>query len=121
GYLVSTDWTLFNAKESALTFTSPLNRSVNTISLLAASGAQDGYLASADYSMLQSLGTGYSNGQIPIGNAGSFTKANLTAGNFITITNSAGAIAIKLNDTGFSHGDLLIGDTGLNGGAGGVR
>lgn len=31
GYLSSTDWSLFNAKESSLTFSSPLSRSVNTI------------------------------------------------------------------------------------------
>lgn len=32
GKLSNTDWTTFNAKESALTFNSPLSRSVNTIS-----------------------------------------------------------------------------------------
>lgn len=32
GFLISTDWTTFNNKESALTFSSPLSRSVNTIS-----------------------------------------------------------------------------------------
>jgi len=31
GYLSATDWSLFNAKESGLTFSSPLSRSVNTI------------------------------------------------------------------------------------------
>lgn len=33
GLLIAADWTTFNAKESALTFNSPLSRSVNTISL----------------------------------------------------------------------------------------
>jgi len=32
GYLTSADWTTFNNKENALTFNSPLSRSVNTIS-----------------------------------------------------------------------------------------
>ena len=31
GYLSATDWSLFNGKESGLTFSSPLSRSVNTI------------------------------------------------------------------------------------------
>lgn len=33
GYLTAADWTAFNAKESALTFTYPLERTTNTISL----------------------------------------------------------------------------------------
>ena len=33
GYLTSTDWNTFNGKESVLTFTYPLQRSTNTISL----------------------------------------------------------------------------------------
>lgn len=33
GFLTSTDWNTFNGKESALTFTSPLTRSTNTVTL----------------------------------------------------------------------------------------
>jgi hypothetical protein len=49
GYLTSANWTTFNAKESALTFSSPLNRSVNAISLPAASASASGYLSSTDW------------------------------------------------------------------------
>ena len=34
GFLTSTDWNTFNSKESALTFNSPLSRSINTISIV---------------------------------------------------------------------------------------
>lgn len=49
GYLSSADWVTFNSKESALTFVSPLGRSVNTISCNVASGSQAGCLSSADW------------------------------------------------------------------------
>jgi hypothetical protein len=38
GYLSSTDWTTFNSKESALTFSAPLSRAVNTISFIDPAG-----------------------------------------------------------------------------------
>jgi hypothetical protein len=50
GLLSSSDWTLFNGKESALTFSSPLSRSTNTISIPAATNSVNGYLSSTDWS-----------------------------------------------------------------------
>jgi hypothetical protein len=50
GALSSADFTTFNAKESALTFSTPLNRSTNTISIPAASASVNGYLTSTDWS-----------------------------------------------------------------------
>ena len=44
----------WNAKESALTFTSPLSRSTNTISIQAATGSANGYLSSTDWSTFNS-------------------------------------------------------------------
>jgi len=38
GYLTDTDWDTFNNKENALTFTSPINRATNTISLTGLTG-----------------------------------------------------------------------------------
>lgn len=49
GCISTADWTIFNAKESALTFSSPLSRSVNTISIPVATSSVNGYLASADW------------------------------------------------------------------------
>lgn len=48
GALSTADWSTFNSKESALTFTSPLQRSVNTISITQSSGSTSGYLSSTD-------------------------------------------------------------------------
>jgi len=50
GLLSTSDWTLFNGKESALTFSSPLSRTTNTISIPAATSSVDGYLSSTDWS-----------------------------------------------------------------------
>ena len=49
GALSSTDWSTFNGKESALTFSSPLSRATNTISIPAATTSVNGYLTSSDW------------------------------------------------------------------------
>jgi hypothetical protein len=49
GALSSADWTTFNSKENALTFSSPLSRSTNTISIPAATTSVNGYLTSTDW------------------------------------------------------------------------
>ena len=49
GYLSAANWTTFNGKESALTFSSPLSRSTNTISIPAATTSVNGYLTSTDW------------------------------------------------------------------------
>jgi len=45
GYLSATDWSLFNAKENGLTFSSPLSRSVNTITCPTCSVSGHGHAA----------------------------------------------------------------------------
>jgi len=57
GYLSAADRTAFNAKESALTFSSPLSRATNTISIPAATTSADGYLTSTDWNTF--------NGRVP--------------------------------------------------------
>ena len=54
GLLAAADWSLFNAKESALTFSAPLSRAVNTISIPAATGAIAGHLTAADWTTFNS-------------------------------------------------------------------
>ena len=49
GYLSATDFAIFNAKQSALTFSSPLVNTSGTISIPAATTSVNGYLASADF------------------------------------------------------------------------
>lgn len=58
GFLTSTDWTTFNNKESALTFSAPLSRAVNTVSCPTASGSQAGCLSSADWTTFNNKGVG---------------------------------------------------------------
>lgn len=50
GALSGSDWSLFNGKESVLTFNAPLSRSTNAISCLVASGSQAGCLSTSDWS-----------------------------------------------------------------------
>lgn len=54
GCLTSTDWTTFNGKESALTFSAPLSRSTNTISIPVSTSSANGYLSSTDWSTFNS-------------------------------------------------------------------
>ena len=49
GVLSSTDWSTFNGKESALTFSAPLVRTTNTISIPVATTSVNGYLSSTDW------------------------------------------------------------------------
>ena len=50
GYLSSSDWTAFNSKQAALTFSSPLVNTAGTISIPAATSSVNGYLTSTDWS-----------------------------------------------------------------------
>jgi hypothetical protein len=54
GYLSSTDWNIFNGKESVLTFTAPLVRTTNAISITQATTSTNGYLSSADWTTFNS-------------------------------------------------------------------
>lgn len=67
------------------------------------------------------------NGQLMIGNGTGFTKATLTAGTGITVTNASGAITVGLTASGplpvvdggtgqstYTNGQLLIGNTSGN-------
>ena len=49
GYLSSTDWTTFNGKQDALTFTSPLVNTSGTVTINQSGTASDGYLSFTDW------------------------------------------------------------------------
>lgn len=55
---------------------------------------QDGITKRATISQVNAGGTTPTNGQIDIGNGSGFTRANITAGNNISIVNGAGSITI---------------------------
>lgn len=57
GYLSSADWTTFNNKQSALTFTSPLVNTSGTVSITLATTSTNGYLSSADWNTFNSKQT----------------------------------------------------------------
>jgi hypothetical protein len=83
GLLTSADWSTFNSKESALTFSSPLSRTTNTISIPAATSSVNGYLTSTDWTTfnnkLSSVG-------ITMPSAFTVTGSPLTANGTIAIT-----------------------------------
>lgn len=54
GLLTTTDWTTFNSKQDALSFSSPLQNIANTISMTVATLSTDGYLTSADWGAFSS-------------------------------------------------------------------
>ena len=54
GLLSSADWTTFNSKQSALTFSAPLVNTSGTISIPAATSSVNGYLTSTDWSTFNS-------------------------------------------------------------------
>ena len=67
GYLSSTDWTTFNGKESALTFSSPLVRTVNAISIPAATTSVNGYLSATDWTTFNNkVSTATLSGYLPL-------------------------------------------------------
>lgn len=81
GYLSSGDWSTFNAKQPALTFTPPLVNTTSTITCNSASGSQPGCLSAADW-------TTFNNKQ------GAITSGDLTdAGtDGITVGSGSGAV-----------------------------
>ena len=81
GYLSSTDWTTFNSKQGALTFTAPLVNTSGTITITQSGAATDGYLSSTDWNAF--------NAKEP-----ALTKGNLTevTSAVLTITNGTNAV-----------------------------
>jgi hypothetical protein len=71
GKLSSTDWSTFNNKQAALTFTAPLDNTSNTISIPAASASVDGYLDNLDWTKFN---TAYNDSIISAAVTGTTTK-----------------------------------------------
>jgi len=94
GYLSSSDWTTFNSKQSALTFSSPLVNTSGTISIPAASGSVNGYLTSTDWTTFNNK-----QGAITLTTTGSSGAATLI-GTTLNIPNYSGALTGYVPYTG---------------------
>jgi len=93
GYLSSGDWTTFNGKENALSFTSPLSRSTNTISIPAATGSANGYLTSTDWTTFNGKQTSVLNsGNIFVGNTSNVATGVALSGD--AIISNTGALTL---------------------------
>ena len=115
GALSSSDWTTFNSKESALTFSSPLVRTTNTISIPAATTSVNGYLTSTDWTTFNSKANAlsgtintiaYWNSSTTISSLALLTYPSLTELSYVKGVTSAiqtqlDAKQIALNGTGF--------------------
>jgi hypothetical protein len=107
GYLSSSDWTTFNSKQSALTFSSPLVNTSGTISIPAASGSVNGYLTSTDWTTFNNK-----QGAITLTTTGSSGAATLI-GTTLNIPNYSGALTGYVPYTG-ATGNVDLGEYGLD-------
>jgi hypothetical protein len=121
GALSSTDWSTFNGKESALTFSSPLVRTTNTISIPVATTSVNGYLSSTDWTTFNnklSTSTAAST-YVPYTGA----NANVDLGTYsltstgITVKKSSGISTITFpqgfNDPAFIQHEETTANTGI--------
>lgn len=83
GLLSNLDWIAFDAKEDVLTFSAPLSRSVNTVSIPAANSSQPGYLTSSDWTTFNAKVTSVS-ATSPLSSSGGATPT-------LTIQQSSGS------------------------------
>lgn len=107
GFLTAADWTTFNAKQSALTFSSPLSNTTGTISIAnaAADGSTKGAASftAADFDATTgNIAIDYTNGQAASGS----TKGFLASADWTTFNNKAG-LSQNNNWTG-QHSHTLI-------------
>ena len=133
GYLTSTDWTTFNGKESVLTFSAPLSRSVNAISIPVATTSVNGYLSSTDWTTFNtkvggsgttnyvpkfSAGSTIANSQIfdngtniGIGTTSPSFKLDVVGNGSFSTSLSVGS-SLNVNTTSTLSGNVLIGSLG---------
>lgn len=128
GYLSSSDWTLFNAKQPTVSATAPVVFSSNTISIPAATTSVNGYLSSADWTTFNNkVGTStvqtLTNKDIDGGTASNTSRITLpkdTKTNLDALTRKAGTIVYDTtsNKPYFDNGTTL---TVIGSGSGGGK
>ena len=97
GALSSADWSTFNNKQSALTFTSPLVNTSGTISIPAATSSVNGYLTSTDWSTFNGkIGGGGTANYIPK-YSGAFSLTDSI------IYDNSGKVLINTTDSSIGH------------------
>lgn len=96
----------WNAKENALTFSAPLSRSVNTISIPVATSLANGYLSSTDWSTFNgkeaaltfSTGLTRTTNTITVNTTQNITKlSNLTSNGFVKTSGGDGTLSVDTN------------------------
>jgi hypothetical protein len=103
GKLSSTDWSTFNNKQPALSFTAPLVNTSNTISIPAATSLVDGYLDNLDWT---NFNTAYNNMIVSAAVTGTTTKT-------LTLTQQdAGTITASWTDDNTDAVTSVFGRTG---------
>ena len=103
GKLSSSDWSVFNAKQAALSFTAPLVNSSNTISIPVATSSVDGYLDNLDWT---NFNTAYNNMIVSAAVTGTTTKT-------LTLTQQdAGTITASWTDDNTDAVTSVFGRTG---------
>lgn len=116
GYLSQTDWSTFNAKENALTFSGPLSRTGDTISIPAADGSHNGYLGSAVYSDLVRQSGSYADPAWITSLAGSKISGNIS-GNAGGLSSTLGVSGGGSGATSFATSKLIGSDSSSSTGA----
>jgi hypothetical protein len=103
GKLSSSDWSVFNAKQAALSFTAPLVNTSNTISIPVATSLVDGYLDNLDWT---NFNTAYNNMIVSAAVTGTTTKT-------LTLTQQdAGTITASWTDDNTDAVTSVFGRTG---------
>jgi len=103
GKLSSSDWSVFNAKQAALSFTAPLVNTSNTISIPVATSLVDGYLDNLDW---VKFNTAYNDSIVSAAVTGTTTKT-------LTLTQQdAGTITASWTDDNTDAVSSVFGRTG---------
>lgn len=109
GLLTATNFSLFNGKQSALTFTAPLVNSTGTVTCNAASGSQSGCLSSSDWTSFNGKQSALS-----FGTATETGSSVLTLGSWANATIGSPTIKLNLADTKFYVGNSSNVPVGVN-------
>lgn len=109
GYLSSSDWNSFTAKQSALTFTTPLVNTTGTVSCNSASGSQAGCLSSANFTTFNGKQSALTFSDSLVNSGGTVTLVNDSAspGNSMCYsTNASGVLGWNACSSGGGGGTV---------------